>query len=62
MGQENRRLIFLKNDILNYMKKNTQGRNVKAMIPLPIKIKTDTKKELVLKNPPTQRSKNKHGR
>ncbi len=44
------------------MKKNTESRNVKAMIPLPVKIKTDAKKELALKNPPIQRSKNKHGR
>jgi len=44
------------------MKKNIRERNVKAMIPLPVKIKTDAKKELVMKNTPIQRSKNKHGR
>lgn len=43
------------------MKKIIQKRNVKAMIPLPIK--GDIKKERVLKNPPSLRpSKDKHGK
>jgi len=44
------------------MKKSTQGRNIKATVPLPVKIKKDTPKELFLKTPPTLKSKNKHGR
>ena len=44
------------------MKKSTQGRNVKAMVPLPVKIKADVKMEPAMKNPPILKSKNKHGR
>jgi hypothetical protein len=44
------------------MKKNIVGRNIKAMIPLPVKIKADVKMEPSMKNPPIKKSKNKHGR
>jgi hypothetical protein len=44
------------------MKKKIVGRNIKAMIPLPVKIKADVKMESAMKNPPVMRSKNKHGR
>lgn len=44
------------------MKKNTLGRNVKARVQLPVKIKADVKMEPAMKNPPIMRSKNKHGR
>jgi hypothetical protein len=43
------------------MKKIIEKRNVKAMIPLPVK--GDKKKEFVLKNPPNVRPlKDKHGK
>jgi hypothetical protein len=43
------------------MKKIIQKRNVKAMVPLPVK--GDIKKEEAIKNPPSLRpSKDKHGK
>jgi hypothetical protein len=43
------------------MKKSTEGRNVKAQVPLPVK--GDMKTELAIKNPPNLRpSKDKHGK
>jgi len=44
------------------MKKNLEFRNVKAMVPLPIKVKKDSKKELVIKNPPNLKPKNKRAK
>lgn len=44
------------------MKKNIVGRNVKAMVPLPVKIKKEFKEELVLKTPPNLKPKNKRAK